>query len=139
MRGLAVTFWGLLQVAGCSVGKPSVHEVARIEAVTAHSSWIGDLARWHREFYFQPARGLIGSGVDKGTINVEYSAGRNGEKPGRFDMEPPIVTKFDDSQFAFAWGRWNRTSGRFDSWTCGCNVGLPVSRSRPPAFPALGK
>jgi hypothetical protein len=105
MRGLAVTFWGLLQVAECSVGKPSAHEVARIEAVTAHSSCIGDLARWHREFYFQPARGLIGSGVDKGTINVEYSAGRNGEKPGRFDMEPPIVTKFDDSQFAFAWGR----------------------------------
>ncbi|MCP8890987.1 hypothetical protein, partial [Sphingomonas faeni] len=100
MRGLAVTFWGLLQVAGCSVGKPSVYEVARIEAVTARSSCIGDLARWHREFYFQPTLGLIGSGLDKGTINVGYSAGRDAERPGRFVIETPTVTKFDDSQFA---------------------------------------
>jgi hypothetical protein len=139
MRGLAVTFWGLLQVAGCSVGKPSVHEVARIEAVTAHSICVGDLTRWHREFYFQPALGLIGSGVDKGTIHVVYSAGRDGEKLGRFVIEPPTATKYDDSQFAIASGRWDRTSGRFKNWTCGCSVGLPVIRSGPPACRTLSK
>ena len=137
MKALSITLWGLVQVAGCSVGKPPAEEVAKIEAQTARSACVGTLAAWHREFYFQPALGVIGNGVDKSLINVGYiSAGYEGQGAGRVIKEPPTSIDTDDGQHAIAWGRWSRKKGQFTEWHCGCNVGSPVNRSGPPICPA---
>ncbi len=139
MRALSITFWGLVQVAGCSVGKPSANEVAKIEAVTARSNCVGSIDAWHREFYYQPALGVIGHGVDKSLINVGYiPAGYEGNRAGRVIKEPPITMETDDGQHAIAWGRWNRTKGQFTKWHCGCNFGSPLNRSGTPICPANG-
>ena len=140
MKGLAVTFWGVLQVAACSVGKPPASEVAVIEALTARSTCVGKLSNWHREFYFQPAVGVIGMGVDKSVINVGYTpAGHRNEPAGRFIKEPPTMPIIDDSQHAFAWGRWDRKAQRFKEWSCGCNFGAPSNAFGPPICPANGR
>lgn len=139
MKGFSITFWGLLQIAGCSVGKPSADEVAKIEAVTARSACVGALAGWHREFYFQPALGVVGNGVDKSVINVGYTpAAYEGGHAGRVIKEPPTTSKTDDGQHAIAWGRWDRAKGQFMEWHCGCNFGSPVNRHGPPICSANG-
>lgn len=139
MKRLSIAFWGLVQVAGCSVGKPSAHEVAKIEDVTARSNCVSALAVWHREFYFQPALGLIGVGVDKSVVNVRYTpAGYKNHREGRVIKEPPTTIESDDGQHAIAWGRWSRTDGQFTEWHCGCNFGSPVNRNGPPICPAHG-
>jgi len=139
MKGLSITFWGLVQIAGCSVGKPPDEEVAKIEARMARSTCVGALTKWHREFYFQPALGLIGSGVDKSLINVGFTpAGYEGHRAGRVITEPPTSRETDDGQHAIAWGRWSRGQGRFTEWHCGCNFGSAINRSGPPICPENG-
>lgn len=119
MKSVAVIFFGLVQLVGCSVGKPQDEEVAKIEAITTRDTCVGTLSRWHRVFYFQRAVG----GVNKAQIHVTYTgAGHRGRQPGRYIVEPPTVIDHDDAQFPFAGGTYDRRTGRFIDWTCGCNV-----------------
>ncbi|WP_156358162.1 hypothetical protein [Sphingobium sp. Leaf26] len=140
MKSIAITFWGLVQIAGCSAGQPSVQEVKLIEAATAENSCVGDLSNWHREFYFQPAMGAIGSGVDKSVVTIAYKlAGHNGLAGGRFISETPtFVKRIDDSQHPIAHGRWDIQSHRLIEWRCGCNIGEPINDGSPPICPAFG-
>jgi hypothetical protein len=122
-------FLGVVQVAGCSVGKPPISEVDRIEASTARIACVGELSRWHREFYYQPAN----FGVDKGDITVIYvEAGHLGKREGRYIIEPPTTLQRDDANFAFAGGIWDRASGGFKEWICGCNSEPSSSPVSPP-------
>lgn len=135
MRGVVITFWGVMQLAGCSVGKPPVNEIAAIEKVTARNSCVGNLGRWHRTYYFQPAN----FGVDKSDIQVFYvEAGHLGKRAGRYITEPPTKWPTDDGQFAFAGGNWDRSSGRFKDWVCGCNVGSKRVQVGPPVCAQKG-
>lgn len=135
MKEFAVVFWGLLQMAGCSVGKPPVSEIATIEALTARDPCVGELSRWHREFHYQKAN----FGVDKDDISVSYvEAGHRGKKAGRYIIEPPIGWFSDHAQYAFARGTWDRDSGRLKEWGCGCSWGASSSTAGPPVCTPLG-
>jgi hypothetical protein len=129
MKELGIIFWGVLQLAGCSVGTPPINEIARIETLTARTACVGELSRWHREYYYQPGN----FGVNKAAITVDYvRAGYRGNKAGRYIVEPPTTLIIDDAHHAFAWGTWDRSSGRFKQWECGCAWGMSSNPAGPP-------
>ncbi|KRB86105.1 hypothetical protein ASE00_05025 [Sphingomonas sp. Root710] len=121
MKSLAATFWGLLHLVGCSVGRPSDAEIDSIEAITTHNACTGSLTRWHREYAFQK-RGVA---IDRDFISVWYiEAGHRGLPAGRFSIEPPRgYPPIDDTQHRVAGGEFDRQTGRFVTWMCGCNRG----------------
>ena len=132
MKAVAPLFFGLLHMAGCSVGKPPINEVKAIEGVTARSACVGSLSRWHREFAFQ----MRGSRVDRSVVSVLYrQAGHRGLPAGRFVTEPGSDMMIDDMQFRVAGGEYDRKARRFIGWTCGCNF-PPFNVDHPTDCPA---
>ena len=118
MKAAALFFLGVLQMAGCSSGKPPASEVAMIEASTSKSACVGSLDRWHRVFAFQKRR----DSINRDVISVTYiQAGHRGQAAGRFIAEPDWQTIIDDSQFRVAQGEYVRSTRHFSEWTCGCN------------------
>jgi len=118
VKAAAPIFLGFLHMAGCSVGKPAVREVAAIEAATSKSACVGSLDRWHRVFAFQKR----GNRINRDVISVTYiQAGHRGSAAGRIIVEPGWRTILDDSQHRVAGGEYDRTNHRFTEWICGCN------------------
>lgn len=120
MKEFAPVLLGLLNMVGCSVGKPTDREVALIESITARSACVGSLDRWHREFAFQKR----GRRINKDLISVTYTrAGHRGLLAGRYRSEPGRDRFLDHAQFPYAGGEFDRVSRQFVSWNCGCNGG----------------
>ena len=116
MKAIVPLFLGILNMVGCSVGKPALGEVEAIEAVTARSACVGSLDRWHREFAFQQ-RGFY---VDRRIIYVAYTqAGHRNLPAGRFRTEPGFRTVIDDTRHRFAGGDYDRKAHGFTTWVCG--------------------
>lgn len=125
---------GLLNMFGCSVGKPTMNEVRQIENATLHSACVGSLDRWHRVFSYQRR----GNRINADIISVLYVQAGHRELPaGSFIQEPDRRNIIDDAQFRVAGGEYNRANRRFSEWSCGCNF-PPFTVDRPIECPSKG-